>query len=290
VVIAIAVLICAIGVLKGTVLIVQTGSWAQEGILSNARASASASLLQDGRILVTGGDPGTGPSATADFINTDGTVSIAPQMTTARSKHISVTLQDGRVLVGGQWGAAVYSSFSTTYATASPANSNVLGVNPEDGSADAYATDSAGTPENYKSSVMFGGTGGGLTNYTGNLSTGAVVVPTIAPMRVSPNSLGFAPQTQLTTSASMTAVLTNNDAAADEISGITIAGTNFGDFALVAAGANNCVSTPSLASGASCTLYVTFKPTDVGTRSAKIVIVDQATNSPQTVYLSGTGN
>ena len=59
-----------------------------------------------------------------------------------------------------QWGAAVYTSLSATYATTS--NSNVLGVNAEDGSADANGTDPAGTPETYKASVIFGATGGGL--------------------------------------------------------------------------------------------------------------------------------
>jgi hypothetical protein len=94
-----------------------------------------------------------------------------------------------------QWGAAVYnSSFNPTYAVSS--NSNVLGVNAEDESADTNGTDPAGTPETYKTSVLFGDTGGGLTNYTGFLSGGAGVVPTIAPMSVSPSSLAFTQQNQ----------------------------------------------------------------------------------------------
>ena len=189
-----------------------------------------------------------------------------------------------------QWGAAVYSSFGTTYASTSPSNTNVLGVNPEDGTADAYGTDPAGTPENYKASVIFGGTGGGWTNYTGYFSPAAGVVPTIAPMSVSPSSLGFGTQSQgTTTTTPLTAVLTNNDAVSHNISSITITGTNASNFTLVTTGVNNCLSTSSLTSGASCTLYVTFTPSDVGTRTAKIVVNDDANNSPQTVYLSGTG-
>jgi hypothetical protein len=34
---------------------------------------------------------------------------------------------------------------------------------------------------------------------------------------------------------------------------------------------------------------VNFTPGDVGSRTAKIVITDGAGNSPQTVYLTGTG-
>lgn len=89
----------------------------------------------------------------------------------------------------------------------------------------------------------------------------------------------------------MTAVLTNNDSATHNFtgSGISIMGTDAGDFTLVSGGTNNCLSMSSLASGASCTLYVTFTPSDIGTRTAKIVINDDANNSPQTVYLTSTG-
>ena len=181
-----------------------------------------------------------------------------------------------------QWGAAVYnSSFSPTYATSS--NSNVLGVNTEDGSADANGTDPAGTPETYKASVVFGATGGGLTNYTGFLSSGAGVVPTIAPMSVSPSSLAFTQQNQGTTSGALTAVLTNNDSISHAIYSITTTGTNASDFAAT----NTCSA--SLAAGAGCTITVTFTPSDVGDRTAKVVITDDAKNSPLTVYLSGAG-
>ena len=191
-----------------------------------------------------------------------------------------------------QWGAAVYTSFSTSYATNT--NSNMLGVNPEDGSADTNGTDPAGTPEAYKVSLTFGATGGGLTNYTGFLSTGAGVVPTVAPMSASPSSVAFGAQGQGTTSTMMTAVLANNDSITHSFtgSGITIMGTNLGDFTLVPNGPgtpNNCYGTTNLTAGANCTLYVTFTPSDASTRTAKVVINDNANNSPQTVYLSGTG-
>ena len=95
------VILCAVLVLKGSSLLVPSGNWAPEGTMATARLGASAALLSDGRILVTGGDPGTGAVATADFFNTDGTISSAPAMSNARSGHISVTLKDGRVLVAG---------------------------------------------------------------------------------------------------------------------------------------------------------------------------------------------
>ena len=97
----ILVIACAVLALKGSVLVLQSGSWSQTGILSNPRVGASAATLPDGRILITGGDPGNGPTASVDLFNIDGTISAVPPMMYARSKHVSVALQDGRVLVAG---------------------------------------------------------------------------------------------------------------------------------------------------------------------------------------------
>jgi len=182
-----------------------------------------------------------------------------------------------------QWGAAVYNSFSATYATTTPSNTNVLGVNAEDGTA---GSDPAGTPETYKSSVIFGATGGGGTNYTGYLSAAAGIVPTVAPMSVSPSSLSFGTQNQGSTSGPMTVTLTNNDSVAHIISSITPTGASASDFAVT----NTCPMKPiSLATGSSCTITVIFTPGDVGTRTAKVAVNDDANNTPQTVYLSGAG-
>jgi sugar lactone lactonase YvrE/uncharacterized protein (DUF2345 family) len=185
-----------------------------------------------------------------------------------------------------QWGAAVYTSFSSTYATST--NSNALGVNPEDGAADPNGADPAGTPETYKAGLVFGATGCGSNDYSGHLTSPAGVVPSLAPVSASPSSLDFGTQTQGTTSTTpLTATLTNNDSVAYTISSITITGTDAGDFAST----NNCPGpTSTLAAGNSCTISVTFKPSDVGTRTAKVVVNDGASNSPQTVYLSGTGH
>jgi hypothetical protein len=199
-----------------------------------------------------------------------------------------------------QWGAAVYTSFNTCYAYQSSnssnacfnstSNTNVLGVNAEDGTADAHGSDPAGTPETYKASVIFGVTGGGGTNYTGYFSPGAGVVPTVAPMSVSPSSLDFSVGNTVnqdvgSTSGAMTAILTNNDSVSYTVSSITKTGTNATDFTET----DNCVASSPLMPGSSCTISVTFTPGDIGTRTAKISINDGASNSPQTLYLSGTG-
>jgi hypothetical protein len=46
----------------------------------------------------------------------------------------------------------------------------------------------------------------------------------------------------------------------------------------------------SLASGASCSLYVAFKPASAAALTATLTITDNATGSPQKVTLTGTGS
>ena len=82
-----------------------------------------------------------------------------------------------------------------------------------------------------------------------------------------------------TTSAAQSLTLTNTGSAPLTISSIAING----DFAQT----NACGT--SVAAGASCTITVTFTPTAAGTRSAMVTITDNATDSPHTVALSGTG-
>jgi hypothetical protein len=177
-----------------------------------------------------------------------------------------------------QWGAAIYSSFNNSYP--------LLGVNPIDNA------DPAGTPEIYKNSLVFGATGPG---YVGLYTGAAGVVPTIAEASVAPSSLDFTnggtvAQSVGTTSAPLQAVLTNNMSGSLTISGVQLTGTDPGDFALLTTGANSCpLLSGSLPSGASCTLYVTFTPSAIGKRTAKVVVNDNANNTPQTVFLKGTG-
>ncbi len=103
-------------------------------------------------------------------------------------------------------------------------------------------------------------------------------------------TLAFTPQIVGTTSAAQTVTVTNNGNTALKFAAsnaITLAGTNPGDFAFAPAAANTCGG--SLTMGASCTISVTFTPTAATARSAKIMIADNAGNTPQTVTLSGTG-
>jgi hypothetical protein len=80
----------------------------------------------------------------------------------------------------------------------------------------------------------------------------------------------------------VTFTLTNNTGVT--ITGVTIAftGANPGDFTET----TSCVTT--LASSASCQIFVTFTPTAIGSRTATLSVSDSDASSPQTSSLSGT--
>src|SRR5207302_838454 len=87
--------------------------WAPTGEMAAARAGAAATLLTDGRVLVTGGVNGSGVLATAERYSPDGGTFLAtPPMQFARAQHTSTLLRDGRVLiaggVGGDDGAHIF--------------------------------------------------------------------------------------------------------------------------------------------------------------------------------------
>jgi len=100
----------------------------------------------------------------------------------------------------------------------------------------------------------------------------------------STSALSFSSQSVGSTSAAQAVTLTNTGNASLTISSIQVTGGNSGDFAAT----STCGS--SVAAGALCTINVTFAPTGPGTRTAAVTIVDNATNSPQTVSLTGTGS
>jgi hypothetical protein len=67
------------------------------------------------------------------------------------------------------------------------------------------------------------------------------------------------------------------------ITSLALTGTNASDFAQT----NTCGS--SVAASANCTISVRFTPSASGSRTASLSITDNASGSPQTVSLSGTG-
>lgn len=101
-----------------------------------------------------------------------------------------------------------------------------------------------------------------------------------------PNPVAFGSQAVTTTSGPTTVTFTNSGN--QPLTGIVISltGTNPSDFATTT-GANACTS--SLAAGSSCDIYVTFTPAAATGYAATLSVADNASGSPQTAALTGTG-
>ena len=78
-----------------------TGTWHSLGSLVDVRQGASATMLDDGRVLVAGGSNASGLLANAEVVSADGSTVAVAAMNMARTGHTATKLKDGRVLITG---------------------------------------------------------------------------------------------------------------------------------------------------------------------------------------------
>src|ERR1019366_4571217 len=107
-----------------------------------------------------------------------------------------------------------------------------------------------------------------------------------AAVSVSPNPIVFAPQAAGTTSGDTYVEVQSEGDLALIVSSISIGGPNAADFRISSIGTcNNPVQLGLIG----CYLYVAFSPSAsaTGTRTASLIVTDNAGNSPQTVPISG---
>jgi len=99
----------------------------------------------------------------------------------------------------------------------------------------------------------------------------------------SSSNVTFGSQNIGTTSGLQSITLENLGTALLTINSVQITGTNAADFA----SSNTCGTI--LASGANCTISLTFTPSIAGTETATLTINDSQLGSPQTITIQGTG-
>ena len=121
----------------------------------------------------------------------------------------------------------------------------------------------------------------------GSPQTAAIMGNTvIAPaVTLSVATLAFGNENITVTTASMPVTITNTGGA--DLTGLTLGltGTNASDFNY----SGNCPVSGILAASASCTVNVTFTPAALGARTASLQFTDNASDSPQSVALTGMG-
>ncbi len=139
----------------------------------------------------------------------------------------------------------------------------------------------SGTAATGTVTVTITGVSGSLTNTTTLSLTVSASGPVVS---LSPTSLTFAKVLVGKTSGAKKVTLTNTGGSTLNITSIATTG----DFARLAGPKKtDCGST--LAAGKSCTVRVTFTPTQKGLRTGDLNFTDNAPGSPQSVALSGTG-
>jgi alpha-tubulin suppressor-like RCC1 family protein len=122
-------------------------------------------------------------------------------------------------------------------------------------------------------------------NTPGGFSSG--ILPAVIPAVSLPAlPLNFSGQIVGTTSISQSVMLGNSGNASLTVDGISIIGTNSGDFT-IASGGTCPAPGGTLGAGSTCMVNVTFTPTATGTRSATLTFSDNAAGSPQSFSISG---
>jgi hypothetical protein len=121
----------------------------------------------------------------------------------------------------------------------------------------------------------------GYTNSAVATATFTIAPPPLT-IALAPQTIAFPITASGATSAPLTIIVANTGTGSVTLTSISITGPNSSSFPQV----NNCGS--SLASGASCTVFVAFKPPSPGAKTATLKVADDASGSPQTAALSGT--
>jgi len=218
---------------------------------------------------------GTGPAPTA---------TLAPAGPLAFGNQTANTTSTAQSLTLSNSGSAALSISSIAFAGANPADFSEINNCPASLAQGANCTIQVSfTPA---SAASFGASIAVTDNAPGSPQSVALTgTGTAAPAPVAsltPATLSFTASTG-TTSPAQTATLTNTGNAALTITGFAINGANASNFAQT----NNCGA--SLAAGASCNISITFAPTSVASSSAALAVTDNASGSPHTVALSGSG-
>jgi hypothetical protein len=140
-------------------------------------------------------------------------------------------------------------------------------------------------------SVTFTPTAGGTRTGSLSVSDNATGSPQSASLSgvgtvvsLSPSQINFGKQKVGTRSHPISSTLTNVGSTSLNITGISIAGADPGDFSQ----SNTCGSI--VKAGKSCTISVTFTPQVKGGRGASVSIRDNGGGSPQRLSLRGQGN
>lgn len=250
--------------------------------LGTLRDGPAAAVLNDGRVLIVGGqNQDDNESYTADIFDpTTNTFSPLPEgsnMTQARFQPVAASLPDGKVLIAGGFNAN--DGYLKSSELFDPAT-NTFTAGPDMGTMRKGAV--AAGLNNGRILVASGFFFLDASNLSVWLQSAELFVP--APEARTTGG-DFGNQAVGTSSITQSFVITNIGSQPLNISAANLDPSgNPGDFTVAS---NACTGVP-LGYKQSCTLGVRFTPSRAGTRSAQIDLADNE-QTPTTIALSGTG-
>jgi N-acetylneuraminic acid mutarotase len=258
-----------------------TGTWTTTHPMQGAREQHTATLLQNGNVLVAGGlneggfNSGAFTLSSAEIYDpATGTWTVTQPMAVKRYAQVASLLKNGWVLVaGGQFG-----SRETANAQIYEPSRGIWVTPGAMGTPRATATATALTDGQV---LVTGGTAA-----DGHpLSTAEVFRAGAGPLvSLLPNALSFSPQQAGSSSTPQTFTVANDGSAPLRVSGVNVSGAHPGDFLA----STNCAKAPVIP-GATCTVSVQFAPSGTGLRTARVTVADNAPLSPQAEAVSGYG-
>jgi sugar lactone lactonase YvrE len=243
--------------------------------------------------------PGAAPRPNALAAEADSTQTVALSGTGTAPLAPVASLTPSSLTFTAQAGATSAAQTATLQNTGnaplSIAAISIAGANPTDFSQTNTCGSSLAPGKSCAISVTF--TPASAASFTASLSvadnasgspqtvslSGTGTVPPAPVAVLSPASLVFPSQVAGSSSAAMTATLTNGGNAPLALGGITVTGANAAAFTET----SNCPA--SVVPAASCTISVVFTPSAAGSFTASLAVADNASGSPQTVSLTGTG-
>jgi hypothetical protein len=266
-----------------------TGTFSATGTLITGRMDATATLLNNGTVLIAGGLTTSGENQNSPTLSSaelyeqvgtvPGSLSFSNQTihTASASQTVTLTnnLSSALTISGVSTSGTDASDFSET--------SNCVGSLPAGASC---AIEGIFTPSAVGARTATLTIANGISVSPMEIPLSGTGVPPAPVVSLSSTNVDFGTQTLGVSSAPQTVTLTNTGNANLIIQTISLGGANPADF--VIATASTCKNGTTLVPNSSCAIQLTFLPTVLGSRTATVSIADNAADSPEMIALSGT--
>jgi HYDIN/CFA65/VesB family protein/centrosomal CEP192-like protein/galactose oxidase-like protein len=268
------------------------GTFAKAADLLSPLESHTATLLNDGTVLIAGGTGapvtstivgGEVPHPSAEIFETTFAM-VNPPFVSFGNETVGTTNTNGQIVT-------LENDYESSALNITQVTIN--GVNPSDFAETDNCVGSIAVGAGCNITVTF--TPGGAGTRTGNVvivnnnnSSSSLKVPLSGVGFVGPPAVSLSPSTLVfgTSGAPQTVLLTNSGSSILNLQTVAIGGSS--DF--VIGSGTTCTNGSSVAINGSCIIQVIFTPAKSGQISATLTITDNAPGSPQQISLTGTSS